>query len=164
MYYDEKMNDIDMSDDKIDEAVRSIRYVKFVHNGENYANTKATTGEHVISVTIKRDISASDQGDGATRLVKKVNVPVHVTLPSWDDVFVTTTDWSEGNFVTRVVGVDNNVVKVSMFAFDENKEMWGAETANEEAKNINLSKLVYVSDGNNEVKFAATSEDLKKDW
>ncbi len=162
LYYDEKMNDIDMSDDKIDEAVRSIRYVKFVHNGENYANTKATTGEHVISVTIKRDISASDQGDGATRLVKKVNVPVHVTLPSWDDVFVTTTDWSEGNFVTRVVGVDNNVVKVSMFAFDENKEMWGAETANEEAKNINLSKLVYVSDGNNEVKFAATSEDLKK--
>ena len=161
-YYDEKMNDIDMSDDKIDEAVRSIRYVKFVRNDENYANTEATTGEHVISVTIKRDISASDQGDGATRLVKKVNVPVHVTLPSWDDVFVTTTDWSEGNFVTRVVGVNNNVVKVSMFAFDENKEMWGAETANEEAKNINLSKLVYVSDGNNEVKFAATGEDLKE--
>ena len=161
-YYDEKMNDIDMSDDKIDEAVRSIRYVKFVHNNEKYANTEATTGEHVISVTIKRDISASDQGDGATRLVKKVNVPVHVTLPSWDDVFVTTTDWSEGNFVTRVVGVENNVVKVSMFAFDENKEMWGAETANEEAKNINLSKLVYVSDGNNEVKFAATSENLKE--
>ena len=163
-YYDEKMNDIDMSDDKIDEAVRSIRYVKFVHNGEDYANTEATTGEHVISVTIKRDISASDQGDGATRLVKKVNVPVHVTLPSWDDVFVTTTDWSEGNFVTRVVGVDNDndVVKVSMFAFDENKEMWGAETANEEAKNINLSKLVYVSDGNNEVKFAAPSENLQK--
>ena len=49
-----------------------------------------------------------------------------------------------------------------MFAFDENKEMWGAETANEEAKNINLSKLVYVSDGNNEVKFAATSENLKE--
>ena len=163
-YYDEKMNDIDMSDDKIDEAVRSIRYVKFVRNHENYANPEATTGEHVISVTIKRDISASDQGDGATRLVKKVNVPVHVTLPSWDDVFVTTTDWSEGNFVTRVVGVDNddNVVKVSMFAFDENKEMWGAETANEEAKNINLSKLVYVSDGNNEVKFAATGEALKE--
>ena len=161
-YYDEKMNDIDMSDDKIDEAVRSIRYVKFVRNDENYANTEATTGEHVISVTIKRDISASDQGDGATRLVKKVNVPVHVTLPSWDDVFVTTTDWSEGNFVTRVVGVDGNKVKVSMFAFDENKEMWGAETANEEAKNINLSKLVYVSDGNNEVKFAATGEDLKE--
>ena len=161
-YYDEKMNDIDMSDDKIDEAVRSIRYVKFVHNDVNYANTEATTGEHVISVTIKRDISASDQGDGATRLVKKVNVPVHVTLPSWDDVFVTTTDWSEGNFVTRVVGVDNDVVKVSMFAFDENKDMWGAETANEEAKNINLSKLVYVSDGNNEVKFAATGENLEK--
>lgn len=163
LYYDEKMNDIDMSDDKIDEAVRSIRYVKFVHNAKNYANTGATTGEHVISVTIKRDISASDQGDGATRLVKKVNVPVHVTLPSWDDVFVTTTDWSEGNFVTRVVGVDDNDnVKVSMFAFDENKEMWGAETANEEAKNINLSKLVYVSDGNNEVKFAATGENLEK--
>ena len=162
-YYDEKMNDIDMSDDKIDEAVRSIRYVKFVRNNEDYANSEATTGEHVISVTIKRDISASDQGDGATRLVKKVNVPVHVTLPSWDDVFVTTTDWSEGNFVTRVVGVENNnVVKVSMFAFDENKEMWGAETANEEAKNINLSKLVYVSDGNNEVKFAATGENLEK--
>ena len=162
-YYDEKMNDIDMSDDTIDEAVRSIRYVKFVRDAVDYANTKATTGEHVISVTIKRDISASDKGDGATRLVKKVNVPVHVTLPSWDDVFVTTTDWSEGNFVTRVVGVDNNnVVKVSMFAFDENKEMWGAETANEEAKNINLSKLVYVSDGNNEVKFAATGETLEK--
>ena len=161
-YYDEKMNDIDMSDDKIDEAVRSIRYVKFVRNDAEYANPDATTGEHVISVTIKRDISASDQGDGATRLVKKVNVPVHVTLPSWDDVFVTTTDWSEGNFVTRVVGVENDVVKVSMFAFDENKEMWDAETANEEAKNINLSKLVYVSDGNNEVKFAATGENLEK--
>ena len=52
--------------------------------------------------------------------------------------------------------------RTCLVTFDENKEMWGAETANEEAKNINLSKLVYVSDGNNEVKFAAPSENLQK--
>ena len=156
-YYDKDMNDIDMSDDKIDEAVRSIRYVKFIIDADNYPNTKAKRGEHLISVTINRNISASDN-NSATKLIKKVNIPVHVVRPDWEDVFVKNGEWNGDKFVTRIVATNAyDYAEISMNAFDEIKgsEWDGA------ADGIYLTKLVYTADGNNDVPVAKDGEDLK---
>ena len=157
-YYDKDMNDIDMSDDKIDEAVRSIRYVKFIIDADNYPNPDAKRGEHLISVTINRNISASDN-NSATKLIKKVNIPVHVVRPDWEDVFVKNGEWNGDKFVTRIVAVNtaDGYAEISMNAFDEIKgsEWDGA------ADGIYLTKLVYTADGNNDVPVAKIGEDLK---
>ena len=157
-YYDKDMNDIDMSDDKIDEAVRSIRYVKFIIDTDNYPNSGAKRGEHLISVTINRNISASDN-NSATKLIKKVNIPVHVVRPDWEDVFVKNGEWNGDKFVTRIVAVNtaDGYAEISMNAFDEIKgsEWDGA------ADGIYLTKLVYTADGNNDVPVAKDGEDLK---
>ena len=156
-YYDKDMNDIDMSDDKIDEAVRSIRYVKFIIDDDKYPNSSAKRGEHLISVTINRNISASDN-NSATKLIKKVNIPVHVVRPDWEDVFVKNGEWNGDKFVTRIVATNAyDYAEISMNAFDEIKgsEWDGA------ADGIYLTKLVYTADGNNDVPVAKDGENLK---
>ena len=156
-YYDKDMNDIDMSDDKIDEAVKSIRYVKFIIDDDKYPNSSAKRGEHLISVTINRNISASDN-NSATKLIKKVNIPVHVVRPDWEDVFVKNGEWNGDKFVTRIVATNAyDYAEISMNAFDEIKgsEWDGA------ADGIYLTKLVYTADGNNDVPVAKDGENLK---
>ena len=161
-YYDKDMNDIDMSDDKIDEAVRSIRYVKFIIDADNYPNTDAKRGEHLISVTINRNISASDN-NSATKLIKKVNIPVHVVRPDWEDVFVKNGEWNGDKFVTRITSVNVGPLDVyteagiSMNAFDEVKDSeWDGA-----ADDIYLTKLEYTKDGNNNVSANKAEADLK---
>ena len=157
-YYDKDMNDIDMSDDVIDEAVRSIKYVKFIIDNDNYPNTEAKQGEHLISVTINRDLSASDNDD-ATKLIKKVNIPVHVVLPAWEDVFVKTGEWDGDDFVTRIVATNaQDYAEISMNAFDEVKgSAWQGA-----ADDIYLTKLVYTADGNNDIDVAKAGETLEQ--
>ena len=157
-YYDKDMNDIDMSDDEIDEAVRSIKYVKFIIDNDNYPNDEAKQGEHLISVTINRDLSASDN-DNATKLIKKVNIPVHVVLPAWEDVFVKTGEWDGDDFVTRIVATNaQDYAEISMNAFDEVKgSAWQGA-----ADDIYLTKLVYTADGNNDIDVAKAGETLEQ--
>ena len=140
LYFDENMKGIDVSDDKIDENIKKIRYAKLVWTGDNYANKEAQDGEHLISITINRVISASDNDD-ATRLVKKVNIPVHVVVPAWEDLFKTTSMWSDGVFKTRLTGVDVSTKEVyaSMDAFEDVKNDWGGKLND----NIKLEELTY---------------------
>ena len=161
-YYDKDMNDIDMSDDNIDEAVRSIRYVKFIIDTDKYPNTDAKRGEHLISVTINRNISASDN-NSATKLIKKVNIPVHVVRPDWEDVFVKNGEWNGDKFVTRITSVNvgpsdvYTEAGISMNAFDEVKDSeWDGA-----ADGIYLTKLEYTKDGNNNVSANKAEADLK---
>lgn len=161
-YYDKDMNDIDMSDDKIDEAVRSIRYVKFIIDADNYPNSGAKRGEHLISVTINRDLSASDN-NYATKKIKKVNIPVHVVRPDWEDVFVKNGEWNGDKFVTRITSVNvgpsdvYTEAGISMNAFDEVKDSeWDGA-----ADGIYLTKLEYTKDGNNNVSANKAEADLK---
>ena len=161
-YYDKDMNDIDMSDDKIDEAVRSIRYVKFIIDDDKYPNPGAKRGEHLISVTINRNISASDN-NSATKLIKKVNIPVHVVRPDWEDVFVKNGEWNGDKFVTRITSVNvgpsdvYTEAGISMNAFDEVKDSeWDGA-----ADGIYLTKLEYTKDGNNNVSANKAEADLK---
>ena len=140
LYFDENMKGIDVSDDKIDENIKKIRYAKLVWTGDDYANKEAQDGEHLISITINRVISASDNDD-ATRLVKKVNIPVHVVVPAWEDLFKTTSMWSDGVFKTRLTGVDVDTKEVyaSMDAFEDVKNDWGGKLND----NIKLEELTY---------------------
>ena len=127
LYFDENMKGIDVSDDNLDENVKKIRYAKLVWNSDKYANEQAKDGEHLISITINRNVSASDN-DGGTRLVKKVNIPVHVVVPEWTELFKTTSMWQDGKFYTRLTDIIvGNSAAVSMDAFEDNKTIWGGK-------------------------------------
>ena len=160
-YYDKDMNDIAMTDDEIDEAIRSIKYVKFIIDNEEYPNLEAKQGEHLISVTINRDNSAS--GDYTVqKQIKKVNIPVHVVLPDWEDVFVKTGEWNGDKFVTRITSVNPgpsdiySEAGISMNAFDEVKgSAWQGA-----ADGIYLTKLEYTKDGNNDEAANKSNSDL----
>ena len=124
MYYDENMNGIDVSDDKMDENVKKIRYARLIMNGTNYSNSQAQDGEHLISITINREISASDT-DSGNRLVKKVNIPVHVVVPAWEDLFKTTSQWNGNTYITRLTNVTSTQAQISMDAFQDASTAWG---------------------------------------
>ena len=144
MYYDENMNGIDVSDDKMDENVKKIRYARLVWNGVDYANPRATDGEHLISITINRNISASDLSGAPTRLVKKVNIPVHVVVPAWEDLFKTTSQWNGNTYITRLTNVTSTQAQISMDAFQDASTAWG----NSLNDAIAITKLKYAtSDG-----------------
>ena len=140
MYYDENMNGIDVSDDKMDENVKKIRYARLVWNGVDYANPGAKDGEHLISITINREISASDT-DSGNRLVKKVNIPVHVVVPAWEDLFKTTTQWNGNTYITRLTNVDRTTGQayISMDAFEDASTNWGGNIND----NIEITKLEF---------------------
>ena len=142
MYYDENMNGIDVSDDKMDENVKKIRYARLVWNGVDYANPRATDGEHLISITINRNISASDT-DSGNRLVKKVNIPVHVVVPAWEDLFKTTSQWNGNTYITRLTNVDASLGEafISMDAFQDASTAWG----NNLNDAISITELKYAT-------------------
>ena len=140
MYYDENMNGIDVSDRYMDENIKKIRYARLVWNNTNYANSNATDGEHLISITINRNVSASDLVS-ETRLVKKVNIPVHVVVPAWEDLFKTTTQWNGNTYITRLTNVDRTTGQayISMDAFEDASTNWGGNIND----NIEITKLEF---------------------
>ena len=140
MYYDENMNGIDVSDRYMDENIKKIRYARLVWNNVDYANPRATDGEHLISITINRNVSASDPVS-ATRLVKKVNIPVHVVVPAWEDLFKTTTQWNGNTYITRLTNVDRTAGQayISMDAFEDASTNWGGNIND----NIEITKLEF---------------------
>ena len=140
MYYDENMNGIDVSDRYIDENIKKIRYVKFIQNSDVYQNRDAKDGEHLISITINRDIDASSSVTG-NRLVKKVNIPVHVVVPAWEDLFKTTTQWNGNTYITRLTNVDRTTGRayISMDAFEDASTNWGGNIND----NIEITKLEF---------------------
>ena len=142
VYYEDEACTKPISEDdfKKGEAVKKIRYAKIPVNPANmYStayNSNATTGEHLLKLTLRRNTGV---GAGDTNVtIKTVNVPVHVTMPTWDEVFKTTTQWSSNTYITRIANENLNDVKISMDAFgDVNNEWLG------EHNNIKITKLVY---------------------
>ena len=141
MYYDENMKGIDVSDRYLNENVKKIRYAKLVWNDATYANPNATDGEHLISITINRNINASQTGTSATRLVKKVNIPVHVIVPAWEDLFKTTSQWNGDTYITRLTNVSSSNAEISMDAFQDASADWGGNLND----NIAITELKYAT-------------------
>ena len=147
VYYKDEActQDVNLNDQTNGEDVKSIRYAKITIN---QPNSSATVGEHLLSIKLYRPTGIA--GDDTTwQTIKKVNIPVHVQLPEWDELFQTTSAWKDGVFVTRLINVHPylNRVQVSMNAFTAEKTDW-----KEEALKIDLTKLKYNDkyDGNNE--------------
>lgn len=136
VYYEDEACTKPISEDDFEkgEAVKKIRYAKIPVNPANiYStayNSNATTGEHLLKLTLRRETGV---GAGNTNVtIKTVNVPVHVTMPTWDEVFKTTTQWNGNTYVTRLSNVDitNRLVNISMDAFgDVNNEWLGAHNS-----------------------------------
>ena len=142
VYYEDEActKPINKNDFANGEAVKKIRYAKIpvnpahgctdVYGNSVFSigyNTSATTGEHLLKLTLRR---ATGVGAGNTNVtIKTVNVPVHVTMPTWDEVFKTTTQWNGNTYVTRLSNVDVTTpsAEISMDAFgDVNNEWLGA--------------------------------------
>lgn len=66
--------------------IKKVKFAKLLFN--NY-NPDATSGKYTITMTLK----------GATGEIKKVNIPVDVTLPTFDELFTKTTKWDEAGML-----------------------------------------------------------------
>ena len=146
--------DVYLNDRTTGEAVKSIRYAK-VTIPQGYENASATVGEHLLSITLLRETGIPG-GTMVEKTIKKVNIPMHVQIPEWDELFQTTTAWKDGEFVTRLINVNPYLkqAQVSMNAFTAEKTDW-----KDEALKIDLIKLKYNDkfDGNNEKDAQASS-------
>ena len=79
--------------------IRNIKYAKVFYNnnvnnsGETIWNYKATLGQHILSLTLK---------DGNGNEIKKANVPVNVTVPSFFELFTKSAAWGDKTAVAVV--------------------------------------------------------------
>ena len=149
--------DVNLDDQTNGEDVKSIRYAKITIK---QPNSKATVGEHLLSISLYRDNGIYGDYDNAVReTITKVNIPVHVQLPEWDELFQTTSAWKDGVFVTRLINVNPTTMnaEISMNAFTAEKTDW-----KDEALKIGLTKLTFNDkfNGNNETPAAAAGEDM----
>ena len=135
-----------LDDNATGEAVKSIKYAKIYteKNGIDYRNSLAKVGEHLVSVTIYAPKGVP--GTEVNTQVKKVNIPVHVQLPAWNEVFTTTQQWSGDTYVARLTNLmpasgsgASASVELPMNSFAAVDNAW--LTA---ANNIELTKLKYI--------------------
>ena len=101
--------------------IRNIKYAKVFYNknvnnsGETIWNYKATLGQHILNLTLK---------DGKDNEIKKANVPVNVTVPSFFELFTKSAAWGDKTAVA-VVKEDGTVDLTQLYnnksEADENK-------------------------------------------
>ena len=86
-----------------DEAnIRDIKYAKVIYNApgnEVLWNKKATLGEHILKMTLK-DVSGNE--------IRKANIPVNVTVPTFFELFTKSGAWTESTALT-VVNQDGTI-------------------------------------------------------
>ena len=139
-YYEDAActQEIDASDMLNGEAVKSIKYAKIPVSA--YTNMNATLGEHLLSITLNRQVGVP--GTTVEKTIKKVNVPVDVQLPAWEDIFKTTTQWNGNTYVARLTNVDRslNNAEISMDAFEDASTAWGSNIND----NIRIEEMKYI--------------------
>ncbi|WP_455999047.1 hypothetical protein, partial [Phocaeicola barnesiae] len=77
--------------------IRNIKYAKVLYSAydgvETVWNKKATLGQHILNLTLK---------DGNGNEIKKANVPVNVTVPSFFELFTKSAAWGDKTAVAVV--------------------------------------------------------------
>ena len=148
VYYEDEActKPVSLSDGVTAEKVRKIHYALINYDaGDLQAN--ATPEEFLLTLTISNEfVEGSNQH--ATEVIKKINVPVNVVLPTWDEVFKTTNQWTNNTFNTRLTSVDvtNEVAKISMDAFEDASTAWGGDINDK----IVITKLKYTDNAGRE--------------
>ena len=86
--------------------IRNIKYAKVFYsaygNVETVWNKKATLGQHMLTLTLKDEMKADGTGGNE---IKKANIPVNVTVPSFFELFTKSAAWGDK---TAVAVVDEN--------------------------------------------------------
>ena len=123
-----KVSDFDKGD-----KVRSIKYAKIPVTGTY--NSQATLGEHILSITLKRQVG-SIPTDPADKNIKKVNVPVDVKLPAWEDLFAEAdSNWADGEYTSRICKFDASKASIILDAYKA-KDNTGASQSEILVRNV----------------------------
>ena len=110
--------------------IRRIKYAKVIYNMSNNPkglwNPKATLGEHILTMVLE---------DAAGNQIRKANIPVNVTIPTFFELFTKSGAWTD-NIATAVVDESGNVdlktlytdkTKVDYASFDEDRSWFIAD-------------------------------------
>ena len=150
VYYEDEActKPVSLSDGVTAEKVRKIHYALINYDASDLQNN-ATPEEFLLTLTISNEfVEGSNQH--ATEVIKKINVPVNVVLPTWDEVFKTTNQWTNNTFNTRLTSVDvtstSKVAKISMDAFEDASTAWGGNIND----GIKITKLKYTDNAGRE--------------
>ena len=93
--------------------IKDIKYAKVVYNPTRTAelwNPKATLGEHILTITL---------ADAAGNEIRKANIPVNVTVPTFFELFTKSAAWTD-NTALAVVD-DNGLVDLKQLYNDKTK-------------------------------------------
>ena len=148
VYYEDEActKPVSLSDGVTAEKVRKIHYA-LINYDASELQPNATPEEFLLTLTISNKfVEGSNQQ--ATEVIKKINVPVNVVLPTWDEVFKTTNQWTNNTFNTRLTSVDvtNEEAKISMDAFEDASTAWGGNINDK----IVITKLKYTDNAGRE--------------
>ncbi|WP_346710040.1 hypothetical protein [Phocaeicola salanitronis] len=147
VYYEDEActKPVSLSDGVTAEKVRKIHYALINYDARDL-QTNATPEEFLLTLTISNEfVEGSNQQ--ATEVIKKINVPVNVVLPTWDEVFKTTNQWTNNTFNTRLTNVTpGSVAKISMDAFEDASTAWGGNIND----GIKITKLKYTDNAGRE--------------
>ena len=147
VYYEDEActKPVSLSDGVTAEKVRKIHYALINYDASDL-QTNATPEEFLLTLTISNEfVEGSNQQ--ATEVIKKINVPVNVVLPTWDEVFKTTNQWTNNTFNTRLTNVTpGSVAKISMDAFEDASTAWGGNIND----GIKITKLKYTDNAGRE--------------
>lgn len=110
--------------------IRNIKFAKVFYNESNIGqlwNPKATLGEHILRITLK---------DAAENEIRKANIPVNITVPSFFELFTKSGAWTD-NTALAVVDETGNI---------DLKQLYNDKSNADEVKFFDLSSD-FIADG-----------------
>ena len=110
--------------------IRNIKFAKVFYNESTIGklwNPKATLGEHILRITLK---------DAAENEIRKANIPVNITIPSFFELFTKSGAWTD-NTALAVVDETGNI---------DLKQLYNDKSNADEVKFFDLSSD-FIADG-----------------
>ena len=83
--------------------IKKIKYAKIIVDAYN---PDATIGEHNMTLTLQ----AYNNATQTQNEIKKVTIPVNVTIPSFNDIFEKSGSWNDNELTLRLDGTGNAVM------------------------------------------------------
>ena len=103
-YKADKKTEVDFDDDEAN--IREIKYAKVFYNENGITtglwNPKATLGEHILTMTLE-DVDGNE--------IRKANIPVNVTIPTFFELFTKSGAWTDSNALAVVDETGNVELK-----------------------------------------------------
>ena len=138
-------NQIDFNDNAAN--IKNIKYAKLEFSTYNPA---ATTGEHTIKLTLS----------GANGEIKAVNIPINVTLPTFDELFTKSGAWTE-NTAKLYVKVGGTADLMTLYK--ANFDAATFDLSNSSIDKINNQDAASVSNSTLTLKAAAIKDNALND-